>query len=138
MSRHPDCLGLYPCRKVSSEGPLAIIERVPGRSNGRSVGSACGNMVFAVATADNKLNDLTDQARECFAKIDGTLAKLGTDRASILSVSIFMADLGNKPVLDLIWLEWVGTDPAGWPQRSCLGAVLGVGTLIEITAVAFR
>ncbi len=114
----------------------AAITRAPGPSLGRSQGAAYGGLAYAVATADDKAPNLAAQTRACFAKIEATLKTLGSDKARLLSASVYLADISEKPVFDSLWSEWIGAEPAAWPQRTCLGAQLSGGTLVEISVVA--
>jgi enamine deaminase RidA (YjgF/YER057c/UK114 family) len=114
------------------------IERSQGVADGRSSGSACGPLAWAVATSDDKTPDFDRQIARCFEKIDRVLADLKTDRRYLLSVGVYLADLDDKAAFDKAWLKWVGADPRHWPQRSCVGATLSRGTLVEITVMAAR
>jgi enamine deaminase RidA (YjgF/YER057c/UK114 family) len=91
-----------------------------------------------VATSDDKSLKLEQQSRRCFQKIERVLKELGTDKRYLLSVNVFLSDLGDKEAFDVAWREWVGADPRFWPQRCCVGATLSHGTLVEITVVAGR
>ncbi|WP_246192437.1 MULTISPECIES: Rid family hydrolase [Phyllobacteriaceae] len=115
-----------------------IIDRSKGVAAGRSSGSGFGNLVWAVATSDDKSLDLKGQVAAAFAKIDRVLGELGTDRRNLLSVTVFLANLDDKKAFDIEWLSWVGDNPGHWPQRMCIGATLSAGTLVEISVVAAR
>jgi enamine deaminase RidA (YjgF/YER057c/UK114 family) len=114
------------------------IDRSPGVAPGRSSGSATEALVWAVATSEDKSLDLRGQARRSFAKLDRVLSDLGTDKRYLLSATVFLADLEDKQVFDDAWREWIGLDPAHWPQRACVGVSLSAGTLVEISVVAAR
>ncbi|MCG7508513.1 Rid family hydrolase, partial [Mesorhizobium retamae] len=100
--------------------------------------SGFGNLAWAVATSDDKALDLKGQIAAAFAKIDRVLGELGTDRSNLLSVTVFLADIGDKKAFDVEWLSWVGDNPQHWPQRMCIEATLSPGTLVEISVVAAR
>ncbi|MER9338715.1 Rid family hydrolase [Mesorhizobium sp. M0293] len=114
------------------------IERTPGVAPGRSSGSAFGNLVWAVATSDDKTLDLKGQIEASFSKIEGVLALFRTDKRYLISVNVLLADLEQKIEFDVEWRAWVGDDPDHWPQRCCFQALLSAGTLVEITVVAAR
>lgn len=114
------------------------IERSPGVAPGRSSASAYGGLVWTVATSLDKDLDLKGQVAVSFDKIERVLARFGTDKRFLLSVSVYLSDLSNKAEFDIAWREWVGDNPDHWPQRACLGAVLSAGTLVEIAVVAAR
>lgn len=115
-----------------------LVQRVAGVAAGRSSGSAFGNLAWAVATSADKGLGLIEQTLATFAKIERTLATLGSDKRYLLSVTVVLADLNDKDVFDLEWEKWVGDDSRHWPQRSCTGGTLSPGTLVEMTVVAVR
>ncbi|MDQ0471029.1 Rid family hydrolase [Labrys wisconsinensis] len=120
---------------MSSEWPVL---RSPGVAPGRSSGSAFGGLACAVATSDDKSLNLDGQARRCFAKIDRVLNDLGTDKRFLLSVTVYLSNIGDKDVFEAAWRDWVGDDSRFWPQRACIGAALSPGTLVELSVTAGR
>jgi len=116
-----------------------MIERVGGGyPAGRSQSSAYKDLVWVVATASNENLDLTDQTTEALNRLDKHLEQLGSDKTRIASAQVFIANIDDKPVMDKVWNEWIGDNPANWPQRACLGVGLGGNWLIEITVTAIR
>lgn len=113
-------------------------QRWPSASGGRSRVVARGAQVFAVANASDAGLDFGAQLAQTLAMLDAHLAHVGTSRASLLSVQVFLTDLGHKKQLDSAWREWIGDDSATWPQRAVVGAQLDGGLLVEMVAVAFR
>jgi enamine deaminase RidA (YjgF/YER057c/UK114 family) len=114
------------------------IERWPGTATGRSRASGHGGLLWLVANATDPAADFRKQVGQTLAALGGTLREAGSDRSRLLSVQVLLADIGAKPVFDELWQAWIGTDPAGWPQRACFQVVLTPGLLVEITAVAAR
>ncbi|MCC8965352.1 hypothetical protein H8A95_24305 [Bradyrhizobium sp. Pear76] len=114
------------------------IDRAPGVAPGRSSGSAYGNLIWAVATSDDKTLDLDGQIAAAFAKIERVLGHFNTDKRYLVSANIFLSNLDNKKEFDVAWKGWVGDNPEHWPQRACIGATLSPGTLVEISVVAAR
>ncbi|MCA6107918.1 Rid family hydrolase [Bradyrhizobium cenepequi] len=114
------------------------IERTPGVAPGRSSGSAFGNLVWAVATSDDKSLDLRGQASASFAKLERVLEHFKTDKRYLLSAHVQLSNLDDKKDFDLEWKNWVGNSPDHWPQRACVGATLSPGTLVEISVVAAK
>ncbi len=117
---------------------MARIERGSGNVPTRCWGSAWRDLVWALGMSDDFTLPVAAQARRAFANLDRVLAELGTDKTRILSATVILHDIGNKPLTDEIWAEWIGGDPAHWPERSCHGAALHAGNQIEIRAVAVR
>ncbi len=112
--------------------------RWPSASGGRSRVVAHGAQVFAVANANHPQGDFPQQIGQTLDMLDVHLAHAGSSRASLLSVQIFLTDLQHKAQLELAWRNWIGEDPATWPQRAVIGAQLDGKLLVEIVAVAFR
>lgn len=113
-------------------------DRWPSASGGRSRVVARGAQVFAVANASDVQAGFDAQFAQTLEMLDQHLAHVGSSRASLLSVQIFMADLQYKQQMDAAWRKWIGDDEAAWPQRAVIGAQLDAGLLVELVAVAFR
>jgi enamine deaminase RidA (YjgF/YER057c/UK114 family) len=114
------------------------IERGSPSAAGRSSATGFGPFVWAVATAADASEEIGGQTRATLEKLDRSLALLGTDRARLLSVQIFLLDMAEKDAMDAVWCEWVGPDPSRWPQRACVGAPLAPGARVEIVVLAAR
>jgi hypothetical protein len=46
--------------------------------------------------------------------------------------------VSDKPQMDAVWVEWIGSDKTHWPQRACVGATLEGKTLVEIVLLAAK
>ena len=114
------------------------IERWPAGGAGRSRASALADLVWLVANATDPAADFRGQVSQTLAVLDDTLRAAGSNRGRLLSVQVLLADMENKAIFDGMWLDWIGTDPAGWPQRSCVQVGLAAGLLVEVVAVAAR
>ena len=113
------------------------IERWPGDAAGRCRTTAWRDLVFTVATADHAGPSLAEQTRHSLACIDQNLKEAGTDRARLLSATVYLTDIAGKAEMDAVWCEWIGAS-SNWPQRACVQANLAPGTLVEITIIATR
>ena len=81
--------------------------------------------------------DITGQTEEVLAKIDDRLAKCGSDKSKILSATIYVTDLANKPALNEVWKSWLGE--LNRPARTCVGSIeLEPGVLVEIMVTAAK
>jgi len=49
-----------------------------------------------------------------------------------------MANIIEKPFMDSVWKNWIGSNPEHWPQRVCVGVKLEGQVLIEVTVTAIR
>ncbi len=112
------------------------IKRVQGGARGRSSGSAAGGFAWAVATSDDDIADMYQQTRNALAKIDGILAGLGTDKTHLVNATVYIDAFHLKEEMDRAWCEWIGDDPANWPQRACIEARLHAYGLVEIVVIA--
>ena len=115
-----------------------MIERRRGLYDGRNKSSAYKDLVWTVATASDNSLDIQGQTKSALDTIENNLVELGSDKSSILSAQVFIADISNKPQMDEQWISWLGPDPEHWPQRACLGVSLEGNILIEVTVVAVR
>ncbi len=90
--------------------------------------------VAGIVPPDNAL-PVAEQTAQALAVIDGHLAAAGTDKSRLLSATIHMADV-NRDVagFNSAWNAWLA--PGRLPVRTCIGAELQVGALLEITVLA--
>ncbi len=112
------------------------IDRIqPGAWNCRA--GLFGDLVFLSGTvADAKTLPMKEQTAQVLAKIDAVLAKAGTDKARILSATVYLADIGRKEEMNEAWMAWIDAD--NLPTRTAVGVALTPGTLVEITVCAAR
>lgn len=97
-----------------------------------------GDTVYlcGLTTTDRGL-DITGQTEDVLAKIDDRLAKCGTDKSQLLSATIYLTDLANKPAMNEVWKAWLGDLKR--PARACVGSIqLEPGVLVEIMVTAAK
>src|SRR5579884_4494510 len=99
-----------------------MIRRLAGAYPNRSRAVAYGRVVWTVATARVKAPSLYEQACDALAVIDHNLADAGTDKSRLISATVYITDMRQKPELNRAWDEWV--DFANPPQRACVGVAL--------------
>ena len=88
-------------------------------------------------TADNLKADVKGQTAEILKKIDDRLAKCGSDKSKLLTTTIYLADIDQKPRMNEAWKAWLG--PLKRPARACVEARLGSpATLVEIMVIAAK
>lgn len=114
------------------------MRRLKGPSEGRSAGTIYGELAWTAAVPNNREQHLQTQATDLFAKIESQLEDMGSDKGSIISATVWLADMAQKPLLDSAWIEWIGPDKKAWPQRVCVGATLAGGCLVEMAVVGLR
>lgn len=89
---------------------------------------------YFVEVADNPSQDIRGQIVQVLAQIAARLWLIGSDQTRLLSVTIFLADLGDVAVLNPLWDEWVPEGHA--PARACVQCGLAPGHLIEMVVTA--
>ena len=90
--------------------------------------------VAGIVPPDNVL-PVAEQTAQALEVIDTHLAAAGTDKSRLLSATIHMADVNRDVVaFNGAWSAWL--TPGRLPVRTCVGAALQGGALLEITVVA--
>ena len=117
---------------------MTDIQRIPGFVPTRSWGSSYKDLVWAIGMSDNFTLSAEDQVNLAFENLDRVLAEAGTDKSRLISVTVMLNDIENKPLMDEVWVNWIGKNPSNWPERSCFGVNLHAGNCIELRAVAVR
>jgi len=94
-----------------------------------------GVAYLAGLTADNRAGSMTSQTEEILGKIDTLLKLAGTSKSRLLTATIYVSDMQQKPAMDEAWIAWV--DPQNTPARATVKADLGTSeTLVEIVVTA--
>jgi len=116
----------------------AEIKRLPHTwgIQGRSSGSIYNGMAWVATVAEDKSPSIETQTHSVFARLESMLEAVGSDKTRILSATIHLANLSDKPRFDELYAAWMGDEPQHWPQRTCMGAELVSGYLVEIQLVA--
>jgi enamine deaminase RidA (YjgF/YER057c/UK114 family) len=111
-----------------------MIVRLPGSRPTRCRAVVHGDKVFVVATSPDKVASMYGQTRKALADIDASLTEAGSDRANILTATVYIADMVQKAEMNRAWDEWA--DIANPPMRACVGATLEGKTLVEFVITA--
>ena len=114
------------------------IERVAGFVPTRSWGSAFKDLVWAIGMSDDLTLPAEQQINRAFMNLDKVLKEIASDKTQIISATVMLNDIEDKPLMDEVWAKWIGNDPSHWPERSCFGVNLHAGNCIEIRVVAVR
>jgi enamine deaminase RidA (YjgF/YER057c/UK114 family) len=94
-----------------------------------------GIVYLAGLTADDRSAGMKAQTEEVLKKIDDLLELAGTDKSHLLSATVYVSDMRQKPQMDEAWIAWV--DSSNTPVRACVETRLGsADTLVEIIVVA--
>ncbi|PKV91864.1 reactive intermediate/imine deaminase [Amycolatopsis echigonensis] len=74
------------------------------------------------------------QAQQVLANVDACLAAAGTSRDRLVSVTVYVTDMGGWPEFDRIYRSWLGDHR---PARAVAGAsTLHFGAKVEVQAIA--
>ena len=78
---------------------------------------------------------ITKQTEEILTAIDGYLAEAGSDKAAILSATVWLSDISDFAEFNAVWDAWV---PQGHvPARACVEAKLVAPDFnVEVAVVA--
>ena len=112
------------------------IIRYPGKAFGRSKSVEHNGVVYTVVTAPDVSADFKSQTQQALEQLDANLDEAGTDKSCLLSVTIYITDMLNKPILNAAWDAWIG--PYNWPQRACVEVKLEGDTLVEMVVIAAK
>lgn len=96
-----------------------------------------GLVFLAGQVAEDLSAGIKAQTESVLRQIDALLAKCGTDKSRILTATVYVADMAQKPQMDEAWLAWV--DQNNPPARATVQAGLGSpDTLVEIMCTAAK
>jgi len=70
------------------------------------------------AGASRELGDAAEQTREVLASVDRLLARAGTDKSRLLSVTVWLTDMADFAAMNAVWNDWV--DRESPPVRACV------------------
>ena len=99
---------------------------------------AAGSLVFISGQVPTTLEaPVLQQTREVLAKVDGMLSRAGSDKAHLLTVTIYLRDFRDYGEMNAAWDEWVDAERP--PARDCFKVELAnPDWKVEIVATAIR
>ncbi len=112
-----------------------MIDRLnPGRRYSDAVSHS--GLVYAVEVPVSETADIRQQTREVLAALDATLALADSDKARLLSATIYLTDMADYAAMNSAWEDWL--PPGAAPSRACVqvAALAHPGWRIEIAVVA--
>lgn len=98
-----------------------------------------GNLVFTVAVGINPANgqmepDIAGQTKQALENLKVVLAAAGTSLENVLKMTCYLADIGDKPAFNGVYIPYFPVDP---PVRACFQvASLGPGIKLEMECTA--
>lgn len=93
-------------------------------------------IVYVCGTLPDPVGDITEQTRQVLDRIDDALRLAGTDKSSLLTAQVWLADMRLFKAHNEVWNAWV--DPRNAPVRACVRADLVRTCLIEIMVTAAK
>ncbi|MDE7547072.1 RidA family protein [Acetobacter fabarum] len=94
-----------------------------------------GLVYLAGQVADDATLDAQGQMEDILRQVDAILAKAGTDKSRLISVQIFLADMGDMAGMNRAWDAWL--DKSNKPARATVEAKLADPSWkVELTGVA--
>ena len=96
-----------------------------------------GDTVYLAGQVGTAGESVTAQTTEILSKIDGLLAKSGSDKSHILQAIIWLKDMNDFAEMNAVWDAWVPEGHA--PARACGSADLATPDFtVEITVIAAK
>ena len=90
-----------------------------------------GKLYSAGIVADETVPSVAAQTKQILGKIDGLLARAGSDKTLLLKANIWLADISRFQEMNEVWDAWVVKGSA--PARATVEARLaGPEYLVEI------
>lgn len=95
------------------------------------------NTLYLCGQTYGDSDDIKEQTQGVLNKIDDLLAKYGSDKKHLLSITIYLRDMKDFSAMNEVWDNWV---EAGFePARATVEARLARETLlIEMTVIAAK
>ena len=96
-----------------------------------------GDTVYLSGVTPDPAGDITSQTKQVLDRIDGLLAKAGTDKSKLLTAQVWLADMRLFEAHNAVWNAWV--DRQNPPVRACVRAdLVRPGLLVEIMVTAAK
>ncbi len=94
-----------------------------------------GTVYLAGMVAEEAFLEVGEQARQILEQMERRLESVGSDKARLLSVTIYLADMRRFDELNAVWDTWL--DLENPPARACVEARMArPGYEVEMTAIA--
>jgi len=111
------------------------IERIESTERMSRIVKHNGTIYLCGQTAGDAAWDITEQTQRCLDKIDDLLAKAGSERDKLLSVTIYIRDMKDFAAMNAVWDTWVAAGEK--PARACVEARMArPEVLVEFSVVA--
>lgn len=97
-----------------------------------------GSLIFISGQVPTTLDaPVSQQTQEVLSKLDAMLLRAGSNKAHLLTVTVYLRDFRDYGEMNLAWDQWVDTHQP--PARDCFKVELAnPGWKVEIVATAVR
>lgn len=96
-----------------------------------------GTLYLAGLVAEDLSRDIAGQSHDVLRQLAAVLDAHGSDMTRVLQVTIYLADLADKPGFDAVWKQTFA--PEYLPARACFAtADLGPRVLLEMVVIAAK
>ena len=97
-----------------------------------------GSLVFISGQVPTTLDaPVLQQTLEVLAKLDAMLSRVGSDKAHLLTATVYLRDFRDYAEMNQAWDQWVDSQQP--PARDCFKVELAnPGWKVEIVATAVR
>lgn len=96
-----------------------------------------GDTIWLAGQVGDADADVATQTAQALASVDALLAEAGSDRAHVLQVIVWLADMADFAAMNAVYDGWI--DPAHPPARACGEARLAApGYRVEFIVTAAR
>ncbi len=96
-----------------------------------------GHTIYLAGQVGTAGESVAAQTTEILGKIDGLLAKCGSDKSRVMQAIIWLKDMGDFAEMNAVWDAWVPEGHA--PARACGSADLAPPDFtVEITVIAAK
>ena len=117
---------------------MPTIERSEPYAGLMHLSVAHGDTIYlAGIVADDLAADMEGQTRDVLRQLDAFAAAHGLDRGHVLSATLYVVDMADKPAMNRAWQSYFA--PEQLPARATIGvADLGPGVRLEMVATLGR
>ena len=98
------------------------LTKIGGSDRFSAIVSHAGQIHLAGQVSQLADADIVEQSNDVFAKVDALLEQAGAGREDIISVQIWLADMGDYAEMNTAWDAWVADVTP--PTRACVEARL--------------
>ncbi len=112
-----------------------MIERHETKARMSRIVKHNGTIYLCGQVAADASKGITEQTQTMLDKVDTLLAQAGSDKAHLLSATIYVKDMRYFAEMNAVWDAWVPEGHA--PARACVAAKMArEALLVEISVVA--